>query len=112
MGLPLLFRVPDAPEDWRAWSFNHAANHNDWIPAVQRLKNLQITQFLLDPVDVSNLGMWLYSHQEAHNQANSALGSQGFDLLSYDLNNPDDLQEFIELNATEHQRISGTLGIG
>ena len=112
MGLPLLFRVPDAPEDWRAWSFNHAAIHNDWIAAVQREKNLLITQFLLDPVDLNNLGFWIYNHQNAHNQVNEALGTQGLDLLSYDLGNPDDLVEFIQLNGNEHQRIATALGVG
>ncbi len=112
MGLPLIYAQPSTAEDWSAWSFNHAANHNDWISAVQLQKNQNLTQYLLDPVDPNDLGVWLYQHQVAHNQINAVLGTSGFDLLSLDWQDKDAFAEWCLLNGSEHQRISAALGIG
>ena len=71
-----------------------------------------LTIYQLSPVDPAALGMWLYNHQTAHNQINAVLGTQGFNLLSYDFSDPDQFQEFIQANGDEHVRLCSALGIG
>jgi hypothetical protein len=113
MSLPLLYAAPEDQEGWKSWGFNHAANHYDWIPAFQSQKNIiGFQQFILSPIDPQELGMFLYNHQAAHDQANSALGTQGFNLLSLDWKDPDQFAEWLRANADEHVRISAALGIG
>jgi hypothetical protein len=113
MSLPYIYYQPQSPDDWQSWGFNHAANHYDWIPAIQQKKNIiGLQQFVLNPIDPENVGMWLYNHQAAHTQANLALGTHGYDLLSIDFSDPEQFAMWIRLNAAEHQRISGILGIG
>lgn len=103
MGLPLLFAAPTSPDEWRAWSFNHAADHYGVISDIARLKTENLTQYLLDPMDPTDLGMWFYEHQLMHNEANAVLGTQGYDLLSFDWQDPDQLAEWLQLNGSEHQ---------
>lgn len=112
MSLPLLYSAPQGDEGWSAWSFNHAANHYDWIPTIFTQKQVNLTQYLLDPVDPQNLGMWLYQHQAAHDQANAVLGTSGFNLLALDWQDPDQFAQWLRLNGDEHVRISAALGIG
>ena len=112
MGLPYIYSQPQSPDDWRKWSFNHAANHYDMVSAVQDQKNEQVAQYILDPMNPDNLGIWFYQHQIMHAQVNSVLGTQGFDLLALDWSDPDQFQEWLMLNGSEHQRLSAALGIG
>lgn len=112
MSLPFLYSVPSDADSWKAWSFNHAANHYDMVFAVQQQKNQNLAQYLLDPIDPDNIGMWLYNHQVMHNQVNAALGTQGFNLLGLDWQDPEQFQNWLNLNATEHQQICSKLNIG
>jgi hypothetical protein len=112
MGLPYLYAVPQDADDWKKWSFVHAANHYDMIAAVQEQKGQQLAQFILDPMDPDNLGTWMYQHQEMHNQVNAALGTSGFDLLGLDWTKDDEFQMWLRLNGDEHVRICTALGIG
>lgn len=73
---------------------------------------VNLTQFILDPMDPDNLGMWFYQHQEMHNQVNALLATTGYDLLSYDWDDPDEFAEWLRLNGDEHTRINAALNIG
>jgi hypothetical protein len=113
LSLPALYAQPQDPEDWQAWAFNHAANHYDWIPAITTQKNVTgLQQFILSPIDPNEVGMFLYNHQIAHDQANAVLGTQGYNLLFLDVRDPDQFAEWLRLNGDEHVRISAALGIG
>ena len=71
-----------------------------------------LDQFQLSPIDPQAMGMWFYTHSVMHAQINQVLGTQGFNLLDYDFSDPDQLQEWLQLNGDEHQRICTALGIG
>lgn len=112
MSLPALYEIPEDPEDWDAWSFNHAAIHYDIFGALQKNpKFVGAQQFLLYPIDSNNFGIWLYYHQTMHNQANLVLGTTGYNLLQLDLKDPDSVQEWLVLNGDEHQRFNTALGV-
>jgi len=112
MSLPFIYSQPETPDDWTAWSFNHGANHYDIIQAAFVSKGDNLTTYIMDPMDRENLGTWLYQHQILHNQINQVLGTQGFDLLTLDWTDEDQLAEWLQLNGSEHQRLSAALGIG
>jgi len=190
MGLPQLYVQPHDASSWRAWSFNHAANHYDLIAAGMAYQQGQVTlattaatlpghnvlefdtvngvrdgmavvdlttpativagalvtgfndtlvsmsvnasatiaigdnilfgsgvaglpldQFILDPMDPDDLGMWSYLHATMHSQINQVLGTEGFDLLSWDWNDPEQFATFLRLNGDEHLRLSTALGV-
>jgi len=191
MSLPALYKQPDTPEEWRAWAWNHQANHFDIVQAGIRFQQTSLTlatnigslaggfvmqfagtagvqigmavsdqttpssiatgsevvalnatevqigialagnvgngdsilfspganvkaldQYQLSPIDPTNLGMWLYTHSIMHNQINLILGRTGLNLLTYDFSDPDQFQEFIQANGSEHTDICSALGIG
>jgi len=112
MSLPLIYTQPESDDDWRAWSWNHAGNHYDILQSVFVSKGQNLTQYILDPLDKNNLGTWLYQHQIMHNQVNQLLGTQGYDLLSLNWQDPDQFATWLQLNGSEHQRISAALGVG
>lgn len=119
MSLPYLYARPEDEEGWNAWSFNHAANHYTWVSAIGRVTTaggavkflVQQQQFILSPIDPNDLGMWLYQHQTAHDQANEALGTKGYNLLELDWKDPDQFATWLRLNGDEHIRISAALGV-
>ena len=113
MSLPQLYAPPQSQDDWNSWAFSHAANHYDWIPAVQRVKNVTgLQQFMLNPIDPDDLGLWLYQHQIMHDEVNAALGTSGFNLLEMDWKSEDQFAQWLRLNGDEHTRISAVLGVG
>ena len=117
MGLPQLYVQPNDASSWRAWSFNHAANHVDLIAAgsaYQRTHgtNLPLEQFILDPMNPDDLGMWLYLHATMHDQLNQVLGTSGFGLVDLDWHDPDQFAEWRRLNGDEHTRFCTALGVG
>lgn len=113
MSLPRLYMAPSDEDEWQSWAFNHGANHYDWIPALISQKNAQGLQtFLLSQIDPNDLGMWLYNHQVAHDQANAALGTTGYNLLELDWQDPDQFAQWLRQNGDEHVRISAALRIG
>ncbi len=71
-----------------------------------------LAQYQLSPVDFNSLGFWLYNHSIMHSQINMVLGRSGLNLLTYDLSDPDQLQEFLQANGDEHVQICSLLGIG
>lgn len=191
MSLPALYAQPTDIASWRAWAWNHQANHFDIVQAGTRLQQTSLTlatnigslaggfvmqfaattgvqigmtvsdvttpsaitagsevvalnatevqiglalagnvgngddilfspganvkaldQFQLSPVDPANLGFWLYQHSIMHAQVNLILGRTGFNLLTYDFTDPEQFQEFLQANGSEHQDICAALGIG
>ena len=190
MSLPALYAQPKDPASWRAWAWNHQANHFDIIAAGQRYQQTSLTlatnigslaggfvmqfnattgvqlgmtvsdtttpasitagsevvainatevqiglplagnvgngdsilfspganvkaldQYQLSPVDPANLGFWLYTHSLMHSQINLVLGRSGLNLLTYDFQDPDQFQEFLQANGDEHVQINSLLGI-
>ena len=112
MGLPYLYFSPETPDDWKKWAFNHAAYHYDMIFAVQAQFGQNLTQYIINPIDPEGLGLWLDQHQSMHQQLNAVLGTQGYDLLNSDWQDPDAFAEWLRLNGDEHLRLSAALGIG
>lgn len=110
MSLPALYSIPTDEASWSAWSFVHAANHYDWIVA-PKTAGKGLSQFALDVIDPDNVGLWIYQHQVMHNQVNALLGTPGVDLTSFDWQDPDQFQNWLNLNAAEHIRISAALGV-
>lgn len=74
--------------------------------------NVQLTSFILDPIDPNDISMWLYQHQIMHDQLNTVLGTQGFNLLNLDWEDPDQFAAWLRQNGDEHTRLSGVLGVG
>jgi hypothetical protein len=121
MALAELTAVPQNKNDLTQWSFVHMANHLDIIrriyettepkPPATTPPPTSLNPYPLDPIDVNNLGVWLYNHSIMHVQMDAVLGIDGYDLLELDWNDPDQLAEWIGFNADEHVQACRILGI-
>jgi len=111
MALAQLSEIPLTHEDVQRWSFAHMANHLDIIRRVQETKQITLNAFPLDPFDPNNLGQWLYQHSVMHAQMDLVLGIAGYDLLSLDWRDEDQLIQWIGFNVDEHIQAGRILGI-
>ena len=111
-GIANIYNVPVSAPEYNMWAFAHAAHHQDIIRRIYELSNIALPEYILDPMDPSDPGVWIYQHQLMHNQLNALLGVTGFNLTSVNWENEELKNGFIFLNATEHKRYADLLGIG
>lgn len=112
MTLAVINEVPEDKDDWLYWSFAHAAHHIDCVRVIYQTKGVVLAQYLLDPMNLDNMDLWLYQHQVMHLQMDAVLNIQSNDLLELDWEDPGQLQEWITFNFNEHYQAATILGVG
>src|ERR1700677_1208357 len=120
MPLAEIKQVPLTPDDIKRWSFAHMANHLDIIrriyetttpvPPATTPAPISLNPYPLDPMNIDNLGIWLYNHAIMHVQMDAVLGIAGYNLLDLDWRDPDQLVEWIDFNSDEHIQACRFLG--
>lgn len=111
MNIAALQNIPVDDKTLQYFSFPHSDNHFQIVKAVFLQSGQIIDLPVLDPLPMFALQNWLYTHQQIHNQTNSILGIAGNDLSTVDLNDPEELTSWINLNFSEHQQAMKVLGI-
>jgi hypothetical protein len=112
MAVGVLYMIPSNFETLAQWSFANQAHHLDIARVIFEKQNVRVDQFLLDPFNPYDPSIWIYLHQQVHNQQNQALGIQGQDLTGVDFNDPDSLGDWVYVHANEHQQAATILGLG
>ena len=114
MPLAQIQSIPKTPEEIDAWSFVHAANHTDILRRIFETKGQNLTAYFLDNFDPKALDEtnWLYRHATMHQQMDTALGIQPYNLNALDWQDPDSVASWFNSHASEHTRASELLGIG
>lgn len=107
-----LYNVPSNIAELNTWAFAHAAHHRDINRTIYQLTGTSLIENILDPLNPQDLGVWLYQHQQMHDQFESVLGIAGYDLLDVDWENQNELAGWILLNASSHQQAANILNIG
>ena len=95
-----------------SWAFAHAAHHRDINRTISLATGTQLPEYVLDPFDTDNAGVWLYQHQLMHQNQDAALGIAGYDLLDVQWEDAGQLAGWILLNANEHMQAADILRIG
>ncbi len=111
MSLPLIGWTPETGDDWQAWSQNHFINHQDLAAALFQQQAVKSNVYPISHIDKDNLDQWLYWHATMHNELNQVLGLQGFDLLDFNPDDPDETTQWIQENLDEHLRLCTALGV-
>ena len=107
-----LYNVPSNDAELAQWALVNAAAHRDINRTIYNLTGVTLDEFLLDPFNPNDPGVWLDQHQVMHQQMDTILGIAGYDLLQVDFNNPQELAGWIYIHANEHVQASNILGIG
>ena len=103
MGLANLFRPPPGSAGWQEFWFNNWIDHQDIQQAIQ--KELQVNQeiYIIQPWIDSDIPAILQRHQQFHNDMNGALGINGQDLSTLDINSEKAIEEWVWQHYSEHQ---------
>lgn len=107
-----LYNVPGNMAELNTWAFAHAAHHRDINRKIYALNGTSLIENNLDPINPNDLGVWLYQHQQMHDQFEAVLGIAGYDLLDVNWQNQDELAGWVLLNANSHQQAADILKIG
>jgi len=97
-------------DDFTRWSFAHAADHRDIDRVILRTLGIRVVEYVLDPFRRDD-SSWLYRHQAMHDQMNNALDIQGYDLLSIDWRDPQDVIRWMNDNGDNHDRARTLLNL-
>ena len=79
--LALLLNIPNTDEDWLTWGKHHANDHIEIIEAIAKQKGVNLAQYVLYPIDLSDPGFlerhqkiaWAYANYQEHFDARSEL---------------------------------------
>ena len=111
MGLASIENVPSSNESLAEWSFAHMAHHRDVARVIYEKYSLAIPEYVIDPLNVNDLGLFGFQHQTLHNDVNFVLGVSGNDLSEINWSDPGEREGWIFLNFTEHQAWANILGV-
>lgn len=109
--LPILYNVPINASDWNIWSLSHAASHRKIIQAISAQKNINLTQYQLDPINFDAFDVFLNNNQQAHNDMLGVLGISASDIVTVDMSNDNQKRAWVFLHAKEHQNAEMALKI-
>jgi hypothetical protein len=110
MALSNLLNSPTDGNSLDVWTFHNADSHAAIISAILAVKGIQLTQYLLDPVDEDDMNNWLLRHQQSHTDFTSVLGIGSNDLSSVDWKNDSERDAWIGLHFREHYDAYAALG--
>lgn len=112
MSLASLLNIP-ATDDVRSFdefSFSNADQHFIVTRAIAAQKSINLPYYVIDPMPFSDIGVWLYEHQQWHNNINGILGVAGLDFTSVDFSNEEQAASWIRLHFSEHLSWAQKLG--
>lgn len=111
-GIAGIFNVPKTPEDLSVWASGHMTHHRDIIRRIRELTDIDLDEYILDPIDPKDTDVWGAQHQQMHQDMEAILGISGFDLTEVDFEEYEELEGWITLNANVHYQAAFILGIG
>jgi len=111
MGVAAIFNVPTDRSSTDEWAFSHAAHHRDINRRIFEVHGIIMPEFVLDPFNPQDLGMFGFQHQILHNLQNTILDIVGNDLLDVQWRDQGERASWINLNAREHLQASQILGV-
>jgi len=109
--LAALMNVPKTDAEWRQFSYDHRDSHDRIRAAIKKKYGVDLTDYAIDPINPDSLQQFLQDNASLHTDMNGILKSQSSDLLDVDINDPKQLDSWINLNYQEHQNAEQLLGI-
>jgi len=97
-----LLSVPKTPQDWTIFSLAHSLVHQQ-IRQGLAAQGIKTGDYILDPINPTDIAEWQARVQQTHNEMNAALGLQSNSLEGADFNSPAQTNAWIFLNWQEDQ---------
>ena len=93
------------------FAFENRQHHDAVTSAVESSKGIRLSGYIIDPIPTFDMGAWLTAHQNMHNQVNGVLRLTGNDLTTVDFGDTSQLNDWIQLHASEHLAWGQALGV-
>lgn len=111
-GVAALSNTPTTPAELALWASVHMTHHRDINRRIYELAGVSLPEFMLDPINPHDTGVWEDQHQQMHQDMDSLLGISGFDLTNVNFENESLLSGWIQLHFNEHYQAANILEIG
>lgn len=107
-----LANVPNSAQSWNEYSFALQATLRDINQRIYANQSVNLPNFILDPLNVSDPSAQLFQLQEMMDGINSTLGLSGFNYISVDLNNEGQLASWVFLLFSNIKQAADKVGVG
>ena len=107
-----LLNPPKSEEEWLQYSYDHRDSHDRIRAAVLKNYSVNLTDYLVDPVNRDDPRTFLQNNANLHTDMNSILKTQSSDLLDVDFKNAEQISAWFALHYQEHLDAEQVLGIG
>ena len=111
MPLADLLNIPHSIEDWNQFSFNNRNQITAIRQAIKAQKNINLTEYNIDPIDFNHFQDFLENNSQAHDDFNSVLGLQSSDIEELDPKDEKSLSSWIFTQYQELYSASAALKI-
>ena len=101
----------NTPQGFTEWTYQHYVAHQAIIDAALKVKNVQLIQYQIWPVNIDDIDGFLENHQNMHNQMNQLYGVYGNDLSTLDWKDRRAVDAFYFLNWQEHVAVASRCGL-
>ena len=102
MSDPTLLTIDDGEGGLERWLFAHNLNHQALAAKVNELlPDADLRFYILNPLS-GIFDDWLLDHQKAHDDLCEVTGVTGSDLTTVDFENPRQKENWLQINAIEH----------
>lgn len=99
------------PQGFRQWVWDNAQDHIEIVTGIHQLTGTALNQYIIDPFPEREPGVWLATHQSAHDDMNQFLGLPGNNLQTVDFKNRQQLEAWLWLHWQEHAAVRNAIGI-
>lgn len=111
MSVANLYNVPTDLEGRNVWTFSNADSHTQIILAIQRLHQISLVPYVLDPLPTEDFATFLQRHQAMHVDMSNVTKIATNNYTGIDWNDPSTLTYYLQLHAAEHVATHTALGI-
>ena len=108
--LPALENVPQTPEAWAQFSFDHRDSHARISAGIQKVYGIRLIDYQIDPIDLASPGLFLQNNSSLHSDMNAVLNLQSTDLEDVDFTNKEQFIAWVKLHYQEHYNAEALLG--
>lgn len=109
MALATLYNVPSSDNELNVFSFSNQNEHTKIAANILKTFGVVVPSYVLDPIPINDMGVWLQQHQNLHNIMSGVVGSNANDLTDVNFRDKDQLSQWIWLHAQEHYQVAATL---
>lgn len=104
MSLATIFNPIRTKDDLAEFVFSNQDSHILVCEQLQRVFNIQIPQFVLNPIPDGDTDLWSQVHQQSHNFINLYLGTTGQDYSGIDFfEDPQATDSWTQQHGFEHR---------